>query len=60
MSATTVVGVLGRDDENAFQALVSEISDELELDARVRLHGGSFSVRFTPRTDAANAQPTRL
>ncbi len=48
----TVVGVLGRDDENGFQALVTEISDELQLDARVRLHGGSFSVRFTRRTDA--------
>ena len=57
MSATTVVGVLGRDDENAFQALVTEISDALELDARVRLHVGSFSVRFTRRADADAEQP---
>jgi hypothetical protein len=51
MSATTVVGTLGRDDVAAFEALVVEIGDELDLDARVRLHVGSFSVRFTRRTD---------
>jgi hypothetical protein len=58
MSATTVVGVLGRDDENAFRALVTEIADELDLDARVRLHGGSFSVRFTrPLTQMRHSRP---
>jgi hypothetical protein len=51
MSATTVVGTLGRDDAAAFEALVVEIGDELDLDARVRLHIGSFSVRFTRRAD---------
>lgn len=50
ISATTVVGVLGRDDLAAFEALVAEIGNELDLDARVRLHVGSFSVRFTRRT----------
>ncbi len=49
ISATTVVGVLGRDDVDAFTALVARIEDEFDLNARVRLHVGSFSVRFTRR-----------
>ena len=58
MSATTVVGVLGLDDVAAFETLVAEIGEELHLNARVRLHIGSFSVRFTRRADAdASAEP---
>jgi hypothetical protein len=49
IAATTVVGVLGRDDVDAFNALVAEISGDADLDARVRLRAGSFSVRFTRR-----------
>jgi hypothetical protein len=47
MRATTVVGVLGRDDVSAFRALVREIADDYGLDASVTLNVGSFSVRFT-------------
>jgi hypothetical protein len=46
MTATTVVGVLGRDDVEAFRALVHDIADEYGLDATVTLKVGSFSVRF--------------
>jgi hypothetical protein len=49
ITATTVVGVLGRDDVAAFNELVGEIGDELDLDTRVRLHVGSYSVRFSRR-----------
>jgi hypothetical protein len=50
VSAITVVGVLGQDDDlDAFNALVAQIEDELDLDAEVALHVGSFSVRFSPR-----------
>jgi hypothetical protein len=45
----TVVGVLGQDDLDTFNALVAQIEDELDLDAEVALHVGSFSVRFSPR-----------
>jgi hypothetical protein len=54
ITATTVVGVLGRDDVPAFEALVAEIADELDLDARVRLHVGSFSVRLSRRGRTPN------
>lgn len=47
ISATTVVGVLGADDVPAFKALVAQIVDEFGFDAGVRLHVGSFSVRFS-------------
>jgi DNA-binding NtrC family response regulator len=49
MTATTVVGVLGRDEPNAFRALVWDICDEYGLDAAIALEMGSFSVRFTRR-----------
>jgi hypothetical protein len=49
ISATTAVGVLGRDDVDAFQVLVAEVCDEYGLNARVSIHGGTYSVRFTPR-----------
>lgn len=51
MTATTVVGVLGRDDVEAFGALVRDIADEYGLDATVRVNVGSFSVRFTRNRD---------
>jgi hypothetical protein len=46
MTATTVVGVLGRDDIEAFRTLVQDIADEYGLDATVTVKVGSFSVRF--------------
>jgi hypothetical protein len=49
IGATTVVGVLGADDIPAFEALVAEVSDEFDVDAKVRLQVGSFSVRFSRR-----------
>ena len=48
MTATTVVGVLGGDDVDAFRALVAEISDEYGLEATLKLHQGSYSVRLSP------------
>jgi hypothetical protein len=47
MTATTVVGVLGRDDADAFQSLVADIGEEYGLDATVKIRAGSFSVRFS-------------
>lgn len=44
--ATRVVGVLGRDELPAFQAFVKCLVDEFGLEASVRVHGGSFSVRL--------------
>ena len=49
ISAVTVVGVLGRDDLRAFNTLVSQIEDDLDLDADVVHHVGSFSVHFSRR-----------
>jgi hypothetical protein len=46
MTATTVVGALGREDVDAFCGLVQEIAAEYELDATITFHVGSFSVRF--------------
>jgi hypothetical protein len=46
VSATTVVGVLGQDDAPAFEALVANIAAEFTLESQVRMHVGSFSVRF--------------
>ena len=51
ISATTVVGVLGRDDLDAFNALVAEIGDESDL-ARPAFRVGSFSVRFSRRAES--------
>ena len=47
MTATTVVGVLGLDDADAFRSLVSDISEECGLDATVKIQQGSYSVRFS-------------
>src|ERR1700730_6289654 len=53
MTATTVVGVLGSDDQDAFRSQVSAIAEEYGLEARVRLQVGSYSVRFSrPPIDA--------
>src|SRR5215216_1523249 len=46
-TATTVVGVLGRDDAAEFRSLVQDIAEEFGLDASVTLKTGSFSVRFS-------------
>jgi hypothetical protein len=51
MTATTVVGTLGRDDAEMFRELVQEIADEYGLQAKVTFTIGSFSVRFE-RSDA--------
>jgi hypothetical protein len=42
-----VVGVLGLDDVAELRALVGRLVQEFELDASVRIHVGSFSVRFS-------------
>ena len=47
MTATTVVGVLGADDVDAFRSLVADISEECGLEARVKIQQGSYSVRFS-------------
>ncbi len=49
VTATTVVGVLGQDDAPAFEQLVADIAAEFGLDSQIRLHVGSFSVRFRRR-----------
>ena len=46
VTATTVVGILGKDDVSAFEALVGDIAAEFGLESRIRLRVGSFSVRF--------------
>ncbi|MBV9168530.1 MAG: hypothetical protein JOZ81_00415 [Chloroflexi bacterium] len=53
VSATTVVGVLGADDMSALQRLLAAIQQEFDVDARLRLYIGSFSVRFTRRSHTA-------
>ena len=56
MTATTVVGVLGRDDVDALRSLVHTIVQEFGLEATVKLKVGSFSVRFyRPETDRVEA-----
>ena len=52
ISATTVVGVLGRDDVQEFEALVAEIGDEFDLETQLRRNLGSFSVRFSRRVSS--------
>jgi hypothetical protein len=47
VTATTVVGILGQDDAATFEALVAEIAAECGLETRIRIHVGSFSVRFS-------------
>jgi hypothetical protein len=47
VTATTVVGILGRDDAAAFEALVADIAEDFGLETRIQMHVGSFSVRFS-------------
>jgi hypothetical protein len=47
MTATTVVGVLGHDDIDAFRALVDTLAQDFCLQATPKLKMGSFSVRFS-------------
>jgi hypothetical protein len=51
MTETTVVGVLGCDDVDAFRALVSDIGEEYGLEATVKIQLGSYSVRFSRSPD---------
>jgi hypothetical protein len=51
--------VLGADDVRAFEALVAQIADEFDFDARVRLHVGTFSVRFSRRSPEVFDAPAR-
>jgi hypothetical protein len=51
MTATTVVGALGRDDVDEFRSLVHDNAEAFGLDAEVRLKTGSFSVRFSRPAD---------
>jgi hypothetical protein len=53
MTATTVVGVLGRDDVDAFRSLVADLSAEYGLEATVKLHQGTYSVRFSRALNTA-------
>ena len=46
-----MVGVLGRDDPEAFRIVVHDICGEFGLDATVTLQVGSFSVRFFRPSD---------
>jgi hypothetical protein len=47
MTATTVVGVLGHDDVDAFRTLVADIAAQYGLEATVRTRVGSYAVRFS-------------
>lgn len=47
ITATTVVGILGQDDVPALEALVADLAEEFGLESRIRVHVGSFSVRFS-------------
>lgn len=49
VAAATVVAVLGADDVDALETLLTSICDEHHLDAMLRRYVGSFSVRFTRR-----------
>jgi len=53
MTATTVVGVLGLDDADAFRSLVAEIGADYGLEATVKINVGSYSVRFHRMLTAA-------
>ena len=58
ITATTVVGILGRDGAKDVEALVADIAEEFGLDTRVRMQVGSFSVRFSRASRAG--RPARL
>jgi hypothetical protein len=46
ITTTTVVGVLGRDDEGQLRALVERIANDYGLEAAVTVKRGSFSARL--------------
>ena len=46
MTATRVIGTLGRDDQAAFETLVAQIGEEYALESRFEFRGGSVCVRF--------------
>jgi hypothetical protein len=50
ITATTVIGVLGQDDAAAVESLVGDIAEEFGLEGELRMHVGSFSVRFSGTT----------
>jgi hypothetical protein len=58
ITATTVLGTLGWDDANDVEALVADIAQEFGLETRVRMHVGSFSVRFSRASH--DGRPARL
>jgi hypothetical protein len=46
MTATRVIGTLGQDDADAFDALLRAVAREYRLEVTYQLSGGSFAVRF--------------
>jgi hypothetical protein len=55
ITAATVVGILGQDDVPAVEAMVSDIANQFQLKTDLRVHLGSFSVRFSRRQDQREA-----
>jgi hypothetical protein len=47
ITAATVVAVGGQDDAAAIESLIGEIANEFRLKTELRVHLGSFSVRFS-------------
>ena len=47
ITAATVVGIFGQDDAAAIETLIADIADEFQIVTELRLHLGSFSVRFS-------------
>jgi hypothetical protein len=58
ITSTTVVGVLGNDDQMAFEALVADLANEFGLDVTIRQNDGSFSVRFSRPGAVAHEPPS--
>jgi hypothetical protein len=50
VTATTVVGVLGYDDVDAFRSLVMNISADYGLEPTVTIRDGAYSVRLSRRS----------
>jgi hypothetical protein len=51
ITATTVVGTIGRGEHEALEDLVEAIAKEFAIQARVRFGAASFSVRFSRPTE---------
>jgi hypothetical protein len=47
ITTTTLVGVLGPDDQPAFRALIDDLVDEYGLNASIELEPGWYAVRFS-------------